>query len=216
MMLRSYTTWLVPVALTLVGVAADTAKAIAQTTYPFRGNYDTVINITPITDSVSLSSELAISTDEQAPYGLTQYKGDVYAQTDPATGALTFNTDPAVFGLTDRPMGYIEFSGEDTDNKLFGTATATAVLDQETLTGQGFGTLNITGGEGLFANATGVLDFTETDTLNPDPNVLSLNGQSVVTGSIETVPEPESEIGILVSGSLASAFLLHRRRQRTV
>jgi hypothetical protein len=215
MILRSCTTWLVPVALTLVGVAIDATKAIAQTTYPFRGNYDTVINITPLTESISLSSELAINTDDQAPYGLTQYQGNVYTQTDPVTGALTFNTDPAVFGLPDLPMGYIEFSGEDTDNKLFGTATATAVLNQENLTGQGFGTLTITGGEGLFANATGVLDFTETDTLNPDPNVLSLNGESVITGSIEVVPEPGAETGILVGGSLGAAILL-RRRQRAV
>lgn len=216
-MIGSYTARFVSVALTVVGVGISAKSAIAQTTYPFSGNYDTVINITPITDSVSLSTELATSTDANAPYGLTQYQGIVYGQTDPTTGVTSFDSNPGTFGLPDLPPGYIVLQGENTDNKLFGTATASAVFDRQNLVGNGSGTLNITGGEGLFTNASGTLNFQETDTLNPDPNVLSVNGQALITGSIQTpaVPEPKGEIGTVAAiGLIGVGLMVRRNRQR--
>lgn len=198
--------------LTSVSFGFDAVKAIAQTTYPFSGSYDTQIDVVPIGDGLSQSIELA--TSDNAPYGLTQYQGLIYAQTDPATGGLIFNTDPLAFGLPNLPSGYITFSGEGTENKLFGSATASAIFDRENLTGQGFGTLTITGGEGLFAGATGTLDFSQVDQLNPDPNILSINGKAQVTGSIKAVPEPGSELGTLVgTGGLIGATILLRRRR---
>ena len=146
MTLHSYTVKLISVAFALASVGLDTTKAIAQTIYPFNGNYDTKIEIVPIDEELSQSIELATSSDPEAPYGLTQYEGLIYARTDPATGALNFDTNPATFGLPDLPPGYIVFEGEGTDNKLRGTATATATLDRENLTGSGSGTLTITGG----------------------------------------------------------------------
>ena len=215
MIRRSYTASLVSIALTLVGVGLGATKAQAQTTYPFSGNYDTLINIVPLTEDISQSIELATSTDVPAPYGLTQYEGTVYALTDPATGEITFDTNPATFGLPDLPVNSIVFKGEGTNNKLFGTTTASAVVDFENRTAQGFGTLNITGGEGIFTNATGILDFSETDILNPDPNVLSLNGKALITGTIEVVPEPGTEIGTLIGiGAISTGVLLRRRRYR--
>jgi hypothetical protein len=109
-------------------------------------------------------------------------------------------------------MGYIVFEGEGTDNQLRGSATATAIFDRENLTGEGSGSLTITGGEGLFAGATGTLAFSEVDQLNPDPNILSLNGEALITGSIEVVPEPEAGIGTMVGIGLLGASLLLRRR----
>ena len=214
MIRRSHTASLVSIALTLVGVGLGATKAQAQTTYPFSGNYDTTIDIVPLGPDLSQSIEFATSSD--APYGLTQYQGLVYAQTDPATGGINFDTNPGTFGLQDLPSGYIVFQGEGTDNKLFGTATASVVFDRENLIGNGSGTLTITGGEGLFTGATGTLAFSEVDQLNPDPSVLSLNGKAVITGSIETVPESGGEIGTLVGiGTLGSAVLLRRSRQRS-
>lgn len=210
----SYTAKLVSVALTLVSLGLGATKASAQTTYPFSGNYDTVIKITPITESVSLSTELATSTD--APYGLTQYQGTVYGQTDPTTGVTTFDSNPATFGLPDLPMGYIVLQGEGTDNKLFGTATASAVFDRQNLIGNGFGNLNITSGEGIFTNASGTLNFSETDTLSADPSVLSVNGKALITGSIQAVPESKGEIGTFVGiGLIGTGVLLRRNRQRS-
>ncbi len=204
--------WLVPVALTLAVFDYSATEAIAQTTYPFRGNYDTVINILPLTENVSQSIELATIIDPEAPYGLTRYEGLVYGQTNPVTNEVTFNIDPATFGLPDLPPGHIIFEGEGTDNKLRGTATASAVFDLENLTGIGSGTLNITGGEGLFTNAIGTLKFFETDTIIPSPNGISLNGKALITGSIEVVPEPGGGIGTLAAiGALGVGFLLRRR-----
>lgn len=201
--------------LTSVSFGFDAVKAIAQTTYPFNGSYNTQIDVVPLQDGLSQSIELA--TSDNPPYGLSQYQGLIYAQTDPATGGLTFNTDPLAFGLPDLPPGYITFSGEGTDNKLFGSATASAIFDRENLTGQGSGTLTITGGEGLFAGATGTLDFSEIDQLNPDPSVLSINGKAQITGSIKAVPEPGAELGTLVgTGGLIFATILLRRRRRAV
>jgi len=198
--------------LTSVSFGFDAVKAIAQTTYPFSGSYDTQIDVVPIGDGLSQSIELA--TSDNAPYGLTQYEGLIYAQSDPTTGGFIFNTDPLVFGLPNLPPGYITFSGAGTDNKLYGSATASAIFDLENLTGEGSGTLNITGGEGLFAGATGTLDFFEVDQLNPDPNILSITGKAQVTGSIKAVPEPGSEVGTLVgTGGLIGATILLRRRR---
>lgn len=198
--------------LTLVSFGFDAVKAIAQTTYPFSGSYNTKIDVVPIGENLSQSIELA--TSEEAPYGLTQYQGLIYAQTDPTTGGLIFNTDPLVFGLPNLPSGYITFSGEGTNNKLYGSATASAIFDLESLTGQGSGTLTITGGEGLFADATGTLDFFEVDQLNPDPSILSINGKAQITGSITAVPEPGTELGTLVTtGGLIGATVLLRRRR---
>lgn len=109
MILCSYTAKLASVALTLVGVGLGGTKAIAQTTYPFVGNYDTAIDVVPFGQDISQSIEFATSTD--APYGLTQYEGLIYTQTDPATGGLKFDTNPATFDLPDLPMGYIVFEG---------------------------------------------------------------------------------------------------------
>lgn len=214
MILRSCTTKLVTVALTLVSVGLGATKAISQTIYPFSGNYDTAIDIVPLGQDISQSIELATSSN--APYGLTQYKGLIYAQTDPATGGLRFDTNPATFGLPNLRMGDIVFEGEDSDNKLRGTATAAVTFDRKNLTGGGSGTLTITGGEGLFAGATGTLAFSEVDELSPDPNALSLNGKALVTGSIQTVPEPEAGIGALVSTSaIGVGFLLRRYRKHS-
>lgn len=215
MILRSSTAKLVSASLALATIGLGSTKAIAQTTYPFTGNYDTKIDIVPYGQDLSQSIEFATSSD--APYGLTQYQGLIYAQTDAATGAVTFDTNPATFGLPDQPMGYIVFQGEGTDNKLFGTATASAVFDRQNLVGNGSGTLNITGGEGIFTNATGTLNFSEVDQLNPDPSVLSVNGKATITGSIQAVPEPEVGIGTLAGiGLLGTGFLLRRRSQNAM
>lgn len=198
--------------LTSVSFGFDAVKAIAQTTYPFSGSYDTRIDVVPIGDGLSQSIELA--TSDEAPYGLSQYEGLIYAQSDPTTGGLIFNTDPLAFGSPNLPPGYITFSGEGTDNKLYGSATASAIFDRENLTGQGSGTLTITGGEGLFAGATGTLDFFEVDQLNSDPNVLSITGKAQITGSIKAVPEPGAELGTMVgAGGLIGATILLRRRR---
>lgn len=210
--LRSCTAWLVPAALALLSYGPGSEKAIAQTTFPFSGNYDVTISVEPINQDYSRAIERAVSTD--APYGLTEYNGLVYTLTDFSTGLFTFNTDPAAIGLEGNfPEGFIEFSGSGA-NKISGTASAAALIDFQNLTGSGSGTLVITGGEGIFSGATGVLDFFENDTISPDPTD-PIRGEALVTGTIEVVPEPATGIGTIVGvGLIGTGFVLRRRYLR--
>ena len=187
--LRSNTAWLVPAALALLSYGPGSEKAIAQNTFPFSGNYDVTISVEPINQDYSRAIERAVSTD--APYGLTEYNGLVYTLTDFSTGLFTFNTDPAAIGLEgDFPEGFIEFSGSGA-NKISGTATATALIDFQNLTGSGSGTLF--------------------DTISPDPTD-PIRGQALVTGTIEVVPEPATGIGTIVGvGLIGTGFVLRRR-----
>ncbi|MFN6498790.1 MAG: PEP-CTERM sorting domain-containing protein [Nostoc sp. DedQUE01] len=206
--LRSYAAWVVPAALTLLSFGSGNEKAFAQTLFPFSGNYNVTISVEPINEKFSRAIERAVSTD--AAYGLTEYNGLVYALTDLSTGLFTFNTDPTAIGLEGFPEGFIEFSGSGA-NKVSGTATATALIDFVNLRGSGSGSLIITGGEGIFTGATGILDFFENDTISPNPND-PIRGQALVTGSIKVVPEPETGIGTLVAiGLIGSGFMLRRR-----
>ena len=49
----SYTAWFVPLALALVGLGTGTAKATAQTTYPFEATYNSQITNTPLEETPS-------------------------------------------------------------------------------------------------------------------------------------------------------------------
>ena len=210
LMLRSQRVWLVPVALTVLGFGGAT-KVSAQTTYPFSGYYDTTVIVKPITSDISQVMESGESTD--AGYGLNQYKGLTYSQTNSTTGELSFNIDPTTFGLQDLPVGYIKF-GSGT-NKLFGTSDAYTKIDFENLTSAGYGTVAITGGEGIFKNASGTLLFTETDKISQDGNNFVLRGLSLVSGPIETlqtVPEPGNTTTLIGLGVIGCSFLLRRHR----
>lgn len=212
MIVRALKMWLVPLALTVVGVCSDVAKATAQTiTYPFTGNYRTTVNITPISGNVSQVFEVGVSND--APYGLELYEGLTYSVLDD-NGNLTFNNEPAVFGIQDYPFGYILF-GSGT-NKLFGTSDASAAVNFETLTARGSGVVYITGGEGIFENATATLLFSEDDTVNLGQNI-TLNGLALVTGPIQVpqkVPEPTSTVALFGMGLIGVGSLVRRRHCR--
>jgi hypothetical protein len=200
---------LVPLALTLVSVCSDAARATTQTIYPFTGNYRTTINIVPIKDNVSQTFEVGVSDD--APYDLLRYEGLTYSVTD-AEGNTTFNNNPETFGLEGYPLGYLVLEGGA--NKLFGTSDASVSLDLENLTGTGSGFIYISGGEGIFENATGTLLFSEEDIVNPGPPI-TLNGLALVTGSIEVsqkVPEPTTTTILVSMGALGVVSLLRRHR----
>ncbi|MDF5718735.1 MAG: hypothetical protein PUP93_33930 [Rhizonema sp. NSF051] len=209
---RSYTAWLVPLALTLVSVCS-TARATAQSIYPFTGNYSTTVNITPITDNISQVVETGESLD--APYGLNKYDGLTYSLTD-ANGNLSFNNTPEAFGIQGYPLGYIVFG--DGTNKLFGLGDASAVLNPETLTGKGSGVVNITGGEGIFKNATGTLLYSEDDKVLLGQNI-TLNGLALVSGSIQSqqVPEPGNTATLVSIGVIGLGLLLrHHSKVKAV
>lgn len=203
---RSHTSWLVPLALTVVSFCSSAARATAQSIFPFTGNYSTTVNIQPITEKVSRVVETGESLD--AAYGLNKYDGLTYSVTD-ANGNLSFNNNAEAFGLQGYPLGYIVF-GSGT-NKLFGLGDASAAVNLENLTAKGAGVVNITGGEGIFENATGTLLYSEDDQVILGQNV-SLRGQALVSGSIQSqkVPEPGNTTTLLSIGAIGVNFLRRR------
>ena len=209
-MQKSQTTWLVSLAMSIISQGANVALATAQTTYPINANYSVSATTRAITPDISVVTISGESAD--APYGLTTINGLFYSQVDPATGLFRFNTDPITFGLQDGSYGSVVFgSGE---NKLFGTNNARGVIDFETLRATASGTFTITGGEGIFAGATGALPFSEVDQVSLDPNVPT-RGQSSVNGSFQVVPsqvvpEPRNGITLLVTSMIGAGILLRR------
>lgn len=185
--MRLNTLWLVPV-VTLVGFGSSVTPAIAQTTYTFSASYDLSNSATSVAPGIS---EIFVSgTSTAAPYGLTQLDGRIYLQSNFATGELRASTDPTTFGLQDLPLGYVVLEGTGSD-KLIGTETANGAIDLQTFGVTNNGTITLTGGEGIFSEATGTLSFSEVGTFSTDPSV-PYRGQLSVNGSFEAVPEPST------------------------
>ncbi|MBP5977912.1 hypothetical protein HW132_35765 [Brasilonema sp. CT11] len=202
-----------PLSTVTVGLLASSGSAFAQTSYPINSYYDTTVNITPITSDISQVVESGVSAD--APYGLNQFNELNYAKTNFTTGEATFNIDPTTFGLQNLPLGYL-VSGSGT-NKVFGTIDATSISDFQNLTASSSGTINITGGEGIFKNATGTLLFSEQDRIIPGETI-TLKGRALVSGSIntlKTVPEPKTTTTLIGIGMIGVGFLVRRHRVKS-
>lgn len=212
-MLRSPITWLIPLTFTLVGFGSSVKSATAQTTYPFEAVYDTQVILRPIPNRSNLFEVFVSGTNPDAPYGLTNFTStNNYSQLDPTTGVLTFGPDPATLGL-EGPFGRDEFFGSS-DDSLFGSSSATALLDFQNLTLSGSGTVNITGGTGRFSGAIGTLNFLENDELNPDPTAPT-RGRAILSGFFQvpqTIPEPRTNLALVGVGVAIASFLVRRRR----
>ena len=203
------TVWLVPV-VTLVGFGSSAAPAIAQSTYTFSANYDLSNSATSVAPEVS---EIFISgTSTAAPYGLAQINSLIYSQSDFVTGELRTDTDPTALDLQGLPLGYVVLEGTGSD-KLIGTETANGAIDLQTFGVTNNGTITLTGGEGIFSEATGTLSFSEVGTFSTDPSV-PYRGQLSVNGSFEAVPEPGTDTGMLVGMGIIGAGVMLRRRSR--
>ena len=214
-MLRSYTSWLIPGVLALIGFGSSIESAKAQTFYTFDATYNVSSTSEPITQDISLTTLSGESTD--APFGLSRVSGLTYSQVDLVTGTFQFNTNPANFGLDDLPSRSVTLFG-DGDNKLFGTNNATGTIDFTNLTGTAENTFTITGGEGLFGNAAGTLILQEVYQISLDPNVPTI-ANSKANGTIEVpltrkVPEPNNTFALIGIGIIISTFLLRRRSKK--
>ncbi|MEA5623484.1 hypothetical protein [Nostoc sp. UHCC 0251] len=209
---RSYTAWLVPVVLALIGFGLDVKSAIAQQVYTFNATYDVFSTSKPITPDVSVTTISGQSFD--APYDLTKVSGSTYSQVNFATGEFRFNTDAATFGLQGLPVGEVVLFGNDT-NKLFGTNNATGVIDFLSSKGTAMNIFTITSGEGLFQGAVGTLTLSEVYQISLDPNIPT-TGKSKASGTIQvfsqTVPEPSTTTASALIGIMGAAFLLCRQR----
>jgi hypothetical protein len=203
---------IVPLVFSLLSVAASTAKAIAQTTFPFEVVYDTQVTLTPIS-STDVSKAFVSGFNSNAAYSLTNFLSiDNYSRVDPDTGNLEFVQDPAKFGLQGLPIGRDEFFGSG-DDKLFGTSSATAAFDFINRQLVGSGTITITGGTGNFSGATGIFNFKEIESLDQDPTA-PLRGQAFLSGSFQT-PEkiPESRTNATLFGMCVIGIAVISRRR---
>lgn len=211
MTLRSYNSiCLVSLVFSLVSVGASTAKAIAQTTYPFEATYNSEIT-NQATNIPLVLDTTVIGESPDAPYNLTNLIIRNYSQVDPNTGVATYNSDPATFGLQNVPFGTLTLFGQGND-KLFGTNAGTASLES------GSGTISITGGEGRFIGATGTLDLFQTITSNPDPTGLTapIISPARISGSFlvsQGVPEPKTDAMLLAIGVIGTGLVLRRHRR---
>lgn len=203
---------LIPVALTIVGLGSSVQSASAQTIFPFNTVYDTVVTLTPILGT-DVSRALVVGVNPDAPYGLTNFRSfNNYSRIDPITGNFVFVQDASIFGLSGFPIGGEVFSGNGID-KLFGNSTATAAFDFPNNVLFGTGTINITGGEGKFSGANGIINFTEIEPLNADPTA-PLVGQAFLNGSFvvpQQVPEPATNTGLVGMGLIGAALVVKRR-----
>ncbi|OUL36318.1 hypothetical protein BV372_07775 [Nostoc sp. T09] len=191
------------------------------TTYPNNGPQEYLkILINPLIDQGTPSRTL------DAPYGLTDFFGSVYLYDvfvpDPNNPgkyiyeSSTGNTDPQAFpylkeNYPELPPGYLTLKGSN-GNKLFGSEVAN--ITQRTENGVIYitnkGTINITGGEGLFAGATGTLSYLENGISG-----LPYLGNITIQGTINTrdVPEPSTIAGVLLSGVGLVSFKISRRKK---
>ncbi|MBD2770908.1 hypothetical protein [Iningainema tapete] len=206
----SYTSWLFGVALGVLGIGLTNIKVAAQMTYTFDATYNVSSTSIPVTSNVSATTISGQSTD--APYGLTNVSGLTYTQTDLTTGSFRFNTNPATFGLQSLPQGEVTLFGSGS-NRLLGTNNATGVINFTNLTGTAANIFTITGGEGLFQGATGILTLREVYQISLDPTIPT-TGISQVSGTISVfptqIPESRTTTALIGVGSIMTTFLLRK------
>ena len=99
-------------------------------------------------------------------------------------------------------------------NELFGTASDQAKFNFAEGTVEGSGTITLTRGTGIFANATGQITFTQNDRLTSTDLTEPFRGQATLQFSVQTpqeVPEPQTEAALVGMGLIGTGFLLRRR-----
>jgi hypothetical protein len=173
--------------IVLLSFGLGNTTAIAQTTYQFEATYNVESMGEPIQGDILRVGDKGESTN--APYGLSKVENSAYALFNPETSnVIKVSADPATFGLKgeDFPFGKFVLSGQGSD-KLFGTETGSSTYDFENLVGSGSYTITITGGKGKFRGAKGLLKFSETNVLSPDPTA-PIKGTWLVSGSFQTAP----------------------------
>lgn len=215
--IAALTTLLSATATTLIGFGFDAKGAIAQTIYPFEASYDVEEVLTPI-PGTDLFNVVVLGFNPDAPYNLTNYTVRSYVRADLSTATVTFDTNPANFGLDGYPEGSLTYFGSNNDS-LLGTANGVATLDFTTGLISGTSIETITGGTGRFSGATGTFNVFESEPFPEDPTASVLRGQSFSSGFFQTpqkVPEPNAIVPLLGLGLTGCTFLLQQRRRRPI
>lgn len=222
-MLCQKATWFIPVALTLLSFGANVQSVTAQTKeniYEFSITYDALAIFGPVFNEEKNILDVAVLGESigDAPFGLTNFDSRTYGRFEDRTTQIfsTFDADPSVFGIEGNLRGDRYFGGS---NELFGRASDSAVIDLVEQTIVGGGIINVTGGTGIFSNATGLITFTQEDRLTPGETdgPLTSRGVAVLNFSIRTpqrVPEPAATTTLVGLGVTGAALLLHQYRRR--
>ena len=138
--------------------------------------YETEVSFEPYIDDVQIVS--TTGTSENAPFGLTELDTSNYSTID-ENGQFLFGGNPEDFGVEGEIL-IDEFSSEG-ENELFGISSGMGEVDFEEGVVSGIGEIEITGGRGIFEDASGTLTFEETEVL------AETMGTAVVTGTV-TIP----------------------------
>lgn len=219
-MLRSNIAWLIPLAFTLVGFEPNVQSATAQTTnnvYEFSIAYDVLAEFDTSFLPEKNIARVTVSGESigVAPYGLTNFISDTYGQFDNRGNQIfsIFDANPRVFGIEGEILGDRYFGG---DNELFGTASDSAEIDLVQNTIRGGGTITIFAGTGIFENATGIITFTQEDSITPGPTdgPLTSRGVAILNFSLQTpqrVPEPTATTTFVGIGVIGAGLLLRQR-----
>jgi hypothetical protein len=219
-MLRFNTSWILPIALTAIGLGSNVAIAQAQTTTNFDVKYNTLFTLVPRSDlGEGMFRATITGNSSDAAFGLTNFESNTYGklvEATPTTQSFEFNANPAQFGLKDLPMlGDRYFGGS---NELFGKASDRAKVDFGVGTVAGGGTITLTKGTGLLENASGQITFTQNDKLDPTaPPGTPVKGEAILKFSVTTprsVPEPTGTTSLIGIGLTGAVLMLKRHHRK--
>ena len=215
--------WLIPATLTIVSLGSNMQSAKAQdnyNNYTFSVDYNTFVTFDPTfrPDLGIIRATIKGESTKPAPYGLDLFVSDDYGKLEPienpSINKYTFNSNPSVFGLKDELAFSDRYYGGA--NELFGKASDSAEINFAEGFIKGGGTITISGGTGLFQNATGKITFTEQDQLNssgtPSQGLAKLN---FTLQTPQQVPEPTATTSLIGIGLIGASLVISRRYKKS-
>jgi hypothetical protein len=234
-MVVSKSAWILTVALTLINsgfnpqsafaqsasLTTTNASLINQNSRNFEIKYNTLLTLIPTPDlGENIFRATITGQSSDAAFGLTNFESNTYGklvEATPTTQKFEFNGNPAVFGLTGQQVLVDRYFGGS--NELFGIADDMATVDFAAATVMGGGVINITGGIGIFEQASGQISFTQQDVLDLNaPPGTPVKGEAILKFSVQTpkaVPEPTVTTTLVSIGAIG-AVMLRRRHSKAV
>jgi hypothetical protein len=212
--------WLISAVTVAVAVHTQPALASAQVGRIFDIEYKTLTQISPLESQPDNFVRATITGTSTSPgaFGLDSFVSNTYGRLeptgDPSLIKYSFNSNPTALGLPSNLEAFSDkyFGGE---NELFGKASDSAEINLAAGTIQGGGTITITGGKGVFENATGQITFSQQDRLGP-PDVpaegtAKLKFQIIVPAPRQVPEYTPATTTFIVTGLMGAVFLKRKR-----
>ncbi|MGF1676012.1 MAG: hypothetical protein ACFCUV_20350 [Rivularia sp. (in: cyanobacteria)] len=226
------------------GSNIQSVKAQTNRIKEFEITYDALTVIAPIENQPGFfTANIAGTSQDNSPFGLTKFESNAFGKlvsqetvtdengnTVPVIQNFEFNANPSVLGLENPPQSLIDRRAAlgipnpeensdiyfgDSANKLFGKAADRATINFAEGTLGGGGTVTITGGTGIFENASGEITFEQSDRLPENPNAPAL-GKATLKFTVQTpqqVPESTNVLGLAMGIVGTGLFVRQNRRQ---